>query len=62
MHRPWSGQSNINFHMRDIWRNVLPKFIELCLERPCLCPFRWAPTWWQKATETSVTEFCYIKV
>ena len=33
MHRPWSGQSNINFHMRDIWRNVLPKFIELCLER-----------------------------
>ena len=27
------------FHMRDIWENVLPKFIKLCMETPCLCPF-----------------------
>ena len=23
------------FHMRDIRRNVVPKFIELCMETPC---------------------------
>ena len=23
------------FHMRDIQRNILPKFIEICLEKPC---------------------------
>ena len=28
------------FHMRDIQKNVLPKFIKLCLETPCLCPFQ----------------------
>ena len=27
------------FHMRDIRKNVLPKFIKLCMETPCLCPF-----------------------
>ena len=37
-------------HMRDIRKNVLPKFIKLCMETPCLCPFqghkygRWKPT------------------
>ena len=25
-------------HMRDIRKNVLPKFIKLCMETPCLCP------------------------
>ena len=29
-------------HMRDIWKNVLPKFIKLCMETPCLCPFQGA--------------------
>ena len=27
-----------SFHMRDIRKNVLPKFIELCMDTPCLCP------------------------
>ena len=28
-------------HMRDIRKNVLLKFIKLCMETPCLCPFQW---------------------
>ena len=27
------------FHKRDIRKNVLPKFIKLCMETPCWCPF-----------------------
>ena len=26
-------------HRRDIRKNVLPKFIRLCMATPCLCPF-----------------------
>ena len=26
--------------MRDFRKNVLPKFIKLCKETPCLCPFQ----------------------
>jgi len=26
------------FHSRAIRRSVSPKFIELCMETPCLCP------------------------
>ena len=33
------------FRMRDIRRNVLPKFIEICMETPCWCLSGWAPTW-----------------
>ena len=29
-----------NIHMRDIWKNVLPKFIRICMETPCWCPLR----------------------
>ena len=32
-------------HMRDIWKNVLPKFIKFCMETPCLCPFQGAQIW-----------------
>ena len=28
-----------NIHMRDIWKNVLPKFIRICMETTCWCPF-----------------------
>ena len=28
-----------------MWRNVFSKFIEICMETPCWCPPRWAPTW-----------------
>ena len=33
------------FLMEDMQRNVFPKFIEICMETPCWCPPRWAPTW-----------------
>ena len=31
------------FRIRDIRRNVLPKFIEICMETLCWCPPGWAP-------------------
>ena len=43
------------FRIRDIRRNVLHKFIEICMETPCWCPPGWAPTW---RTETS-RNICY---
>ena len=33
------------FLMEDMRRNVFPKFIEICMETPCWCPPKWAPTW-----------------
>ena len=42
------------FLMQDMGRNVLPKFIEICMETPCHGG--------RKLTETSVTEFCYKSV
>ena len=33
------------FRIRNIRRNVLPKFIEVCVETPCWYPPGWAPTW-----------------
>ena len=47
------------FHMRDIWKNVLPKFIKLCMEMPCLCPVQGHKYGHWKPTETSVFEFSY---
>ena len=47
------------FHTRDIRKNVLPKFIKLCVETPCLCPFQGYKYGRQKPTETSVFEFSY---
>ena len=32
------------FLKRDMRRNALPKFIEICKETPCWCLSRWAPT------------------
>ena len=43
------------FRIRDIRRNVSPKFLEICLETPCWCPPGWAPTW---GTETN-KNICY---
>ena len=50
------------FHMRDIRKNVLPKFIKLCMETPCLCPFQGHKYGRRKPTETSVFEFSYLCV
>ena len=47
------------FHMRDIQRNVLPKFIKLCMELPCLCPFQGHKCGRWKPTETPVFEISY---
>ena len=43
------------FRRRDIRRNVLPKYIEICMETPCWCPAGLASTW---RTETS-RNICY---
>ena len=43
------------FRIRHIRRNVLPKFIEICMETPCGCSSGWAPTW---TTETN-RNICY---
>ena len=48
-----SGQRNIR--IRDIRRNVLPKFIEICMETPCWCSPGRAPIW---RTETN-RNICY---
>ena len=49
-------------HMRGIWKNVLPRFIKLCMEMPCLCPFQGHKYGRQKPTETSVFELSYLCV
>ena len=49
-------------HMRGIWKNVLPRFIKLCMEMPCLCPFQRHKYGRQKRTETSVFELSYLCV
>ena len=43
-------------HMRSIRKNVLPKFIKLCMEMTCLCPFQAHKYGHWKPTETSVFE------
>ena len=49
-------------HMRDIRKNVLPKFIRPCMETPCLCPFQGRKYGRRETTETSVFEFPYLCV
>ena len=49
-------------HIRDIRKNVLPKFIKLCMETPCLCLFQGHKYGRPKPTETSVFEFSYLWV
>ena len=49
-------------HIRDIRKNVLPKFIKLCMERTCLCPFQGHKCGRLKPTETSVFVFSYLCV
>ena len=55
------NQVSAVFHSRVICRSVSPKFIELCMETPCLCPSEGHKHGGLKVTETSVTEFCYWK-
>ena len=56
------NQVNAIVRVRDIRKNVLPKFIKLCMETQCLCPFRGHKYGRRKPTETSVFEFSYLCV
>ena len=47
------------FQMRDIGKNGLPKFIKLCMETPCWCPFQEHQYGRRIPTETSVFQFSY---
>ena len=47
------------FPSRAIRRSVLPKFIESCMESPCLCPLEGHKHGGRDITKTSVVEFCY---
>ena len=49
-------------HMRDIGKNVLPKFVGLWMETPCWCTFKGHNYGRWKPTETSVFEFSYFFV
>ena len=53
------NQVYVEVHMQDIRKNVLLKFIKLCMETPCLCPFQGHKYGRRKPTETSVFEFSY---
>ena len=47
------------FRAGDIRRNVLLKFIRLCMETTCLCPSQGHKNGGRKLTKTYVIEFCY---
>ena len=49
-------------HMREIRNNILPKFIKLCMETPCLCPFQGHKYGRRKPTETFVFDFSNLNV
>ena len=49
-------------HMRDIRKNVLLKFVKLCIETPRLCQFQGHKYGLRKTTETFVFEFSYLCV
>ena len=55
------NQVSAVFHSRLICRSMSPKFIELCMEMPHLCPSEGHKHGGRKVhvTKTSVTEFCY---
>ena len=50
------------FRAGNIRRNVLLKFIRLCIEPPCLCPSQGHKYGSRKLTKTYVIELCYKKL
>ena len=50
------------FRIRDVRKNDLPKFIQICMETPCWCHPDEHQHGGRKPTETSVTEFFYKRV
>ena len=59
INNPSKNQVSAVCHSRVICRSTSPKFIELCMETPCLCPSEGHKHGCRKAKETSVTEFYY---
>ena len=55
------NQVSAVFHSRIICGSVSPKFIELCMETPCLCPSEGHKHGGCKVTEASVTEVLLLK-
>ena len=53
------NQVSAVFHPHAIRRSVLPKFRELCMESPSLCPSEGHRHGGRDVTKTSVVEFCY---
>ena len=47
------------FSSTRYFQSVSLRFIELCMETPCLCPSEGHKHGGRKVKETSVTEFCY---
>ena len=47
-------------HMWDVHKNVLLKFVRLCMETPCWCPFEGHKYGRRKLTKTSDLEFSYL--
>ena len=56
------NQVNALVRVRDIRKNVLPKFTKLCMETLCLFPFQGHKYGPRKQTETTVFEFSYLCV
>ena len=53
--QPRQGLSLCVFYMQINWRNVLPKFIEFCMELPFCCPsqgHQYGPVWQLEANTT----------
>ena len=53
------NQVSAVFHLHVLHRSESTKFIELCIETPCLCPSEGHKHGGRKAIKTSVTEVCY---
>jgi len=53
------NQVSAVFHSCAIRRSVSPKFIELCMETPRLCPSEGHKHGGRDLAKTSVVEFCY---
>ena len=59
IHNLARNQVSAVFHSHAVRRIVSLKFIELCMETPCLCPFEGHKYGGHDVTKTSVAEFCY---
>ena len=53
------NQVSAVFHSRAIRRSVLPKFRELSMESPRLCPSEGQKHGGRDVAKTSVVDFCY---